>query len=294
MSHPPRRLEPAQVDGFWRDGYLVVDAGFDPAELRALRERLGQWVQASRAHPGSFGETVDGRPRFDVAESHRAERPALRRVDNPSDVDDGYARAAFDSPMTDMVADLVGPDVRFHHSKINLKQPGTETRVDWHQDFSYTPHTNDDVVTALLMLDDTDAENGCLMVVPGSHREGQKSLWLGERFTGKTDAAVTREARTRAVPVTGGAGSVCFMHTLLLHGSEPNRSSVARALFIAVYAAADAIPLAASPLPNQNQGRVVRGRPSRHARLNAGLVELPESYRAASFFEVQERSTPRS
>ena len=161
--------------------------------------------------------------------------------------------------------------------------------MDWHQDFSYTPHSNDHVVTALLMLDDMSEQNGCLMVAPGSHREGQKSLWRGGVFAGKVDDETAKAARARSRSITGRAGSVCLMHTKLLHGSEPNRSAGARALYICVYSAADAVPLARSPLPNRFEGRVVRGKASRVARVDPGTVELPPDYRAASFFEVQEK-----
>lgn len=282
-------MNTAQVDAFWRDGCLVVDNAVTDRQLTALRNALSGWVEESRGHPGAFGETIDGRARFDVAGSHCAGAPALRRVDNPPEIDAAYAEVAFDSVMVDMVNELIGPNLKFHHAKINLKQPGTETRVDWHQDFSYTPHTNDHVVTALLMLDDMREDNGCLMVTHGTHREGQKSLWKGEVFTGKVDDAEARAAAARAVPITGTAGSVCLMHTKLLHGSEPNRSTVPRGLYICVYSAADAWPLSPSPLPNRYEGRVVRGRPSRFARLDPGSVELPAAYRAASFFVVQEK-----
>ena len=97
-----------------------------------------------------------------------------------------------------MVADLVGPDVKFHHCKINLKLSGAKTEVSYHQDFAYTPHTNDDIVTALLFLDDIDEDNGCLTVVPGSHKGPVLSLFDGERFTG----AVARRRRE------AGAGAV--------------------------------------------------------------------------------------
>ena len=93
-----------------------------------------------------------------------------------------------DARTVDMVADLVGPDVKFHHCKINLKLPGAKTEVSYHQDFSYTPHTNDDIVTALLFLDDIDEGNGCLTVVPGSHKGPVLSLFEGERFTGAPEA----------------------------------------------------------------------------------------------------------
>jgi hypothetical protein len=77
-----------------------------------------------------------------------------------------------DARTVDMVADLVGPDVKFHHCKINLKLSGAKTEVSYHQDFAYTPHTNDDIVTALLFLDDIDEDNGCLTVVPARTRAG--------------------------------------------------------------------------------------------------------------------------
>ena len=51
-----------------------------------------------------------------------------------------------------MVADLIGPDVKLHHTKINSKLPGSATAVKWHQDFPFTPHSNDSLITALLMV----------------------------------------------------------------------------------------------------------------------------------------------
>ena len=196
-----------------------------------------------------------------------------------------------DSAMTDMVAALVGPDVKHHHCKINLKLPGSHTEVRYHQDFAYTPHTNDDVVTALLMLDDMTAENGCLMVVPGSHRGPMYSLFDGERFTGFIDSDEERKLREREEPILGRAGSVCLMHTRLAHGSESNRSAAPRGLYICVYSAADAVPIARNPMPNRNEGMIVRGRATRRARLSDAVIELPEQPVRASFFAVQEEAS---
>jgi ectoine hydroxylase-related dioxygenase (phytanoyl-CoA dioxygenase family) len=286
-----RRLRPAQVDDFWRRGYVVVEDAVTAAQLGRMRAALKRWVDESRSHHAPYGQTIDGRPRFDLQSTGGARVPLLRRVNNPPEIERIFAEVAFDGPFVDMVAELIGPDVRFHHAKLNLKQPGSETRVDWHQDFSYTPHSNDHVVTALVMLEGMSADNGCLMGVPGSHREGQKSLWRGGAFTGKVDEETARAATSRALPIVGPAGSACLMHTLLLHGSEPNLSPSPRTLYICVYSAADAVPLARSPLPNRFESRVVRGQPSRFARVDPGLVELPADYRAASFFEVQEKGS---
>ena len=280
-----------QVDEFWRNGVLVAEDAVDSGQLAGLREVLDGWVEESRAHDAPFGEpTADGRARFDVAPEHAADHPALRRVNNPSEIDDTYMEVMRDSAMTDMVAALIGPDVKHHHCKINLKLPGTHTEVRYHQDFAYTPHTNDDVVTALLMLDDMTPENGCLMVVPGSHRGPVYSLFEGERFTGFIAPDEERTLREREEPILGRAGSVCLMHTRLAHGSEPNRSTTPRGLYICVYSAADAFPIARNPMPNRNEGMVVRGRGTRLARLADAVIELPEQPVRASFFTVQEEA----
>ena len=169
MTETGKILSPAQQEIFWRDGYLVMDGAVDDATLAKLRRQMDDWGEESRGHTEPYGPpTVDDRPRFDMGEEHSAEQPALRRINNPCEVSEHFHAVMTDAPMVDMVADLIGPDVKYHHCKINSKLPGSETVVRYHQDFLYTPHTNDDVVTALLLLDDVDEENGCLMVVPGT------------------------------------------------------------------------------------------------------------------------------
>ena len=277
-----------QVERFWRDGYLMAEDALTAAQLAALRAAIEGWVQESRAHAAPFGpETIDGRPRFDMGEEHCAERPALRRVNNPSDISDAYMDVVRNAPVVDMVADLIGAHVKFHHCKINLKLPGSHTEVGYHQDFAYTPHTNDDIVTALMMLDDVTAENGCLMVAPGSHRGPLYTLFEGETFTGFIEAEVSANLKRDEVPVTGPAGAVCLMHTRLAHGSAANRSTRPRGLYICVYSAADTFPLARNPMANPNEGMIVRGRKTRVARLTEAMIELPEQPKTASFFTVQ-------
>jgi ectoine hydroxylase-related dioxygenase (phytanoyl-CoA dioxygenase family) len=257
----PTRLTPAQVADFRRDGFLVVPDAVTPAQLAAMRAEVAAWVEESRAHAAPFGRrpSTAGRAATWGAE-HSAERPALRRVNNPSDVSAAYRAVMEDAAVVDMVADLIGPDVKFHHCKINLKLPGARTEVAYHQDFAYTPHTNDDIVTALIFLDDIDERNGCLMVVPGSHL-GPVHLALRRRPLHRAVApAAEAEMKAASIPCPGPAGSVCLMHTKLLHGSQPNGSTASRGLYICVYTAADAMPIARNPMPNPNEGRTVRGR----------------------------------
>ena len=281
-------LTDRQVAEFWRDGVVTVPDAVNPTQLAALRADLDGWVEESRSHEEPWGKTLDGRPRFDVQPGHSAARPALRRVAAPSEVSNAHYEVMVDSAMVDMVAALIGPDVKVHHSKVNTKLPGSATEVEWHQDFPYTPHSNTDLVTALLMVDEVTEENGPLEVAPGSHDGPLHSLWHDGTFTGAIAPDVASALRRDSVRCTGDAGSVCLMHTKLAHGSAPNRSDRPRTLFICVYAAGDALPCGPSPVPTVHQGLFVRGFDSGRVRSVPYEVDMPELPIGASFFSQQE------
>ena len=283
-------LTDEQIGKFRRDGVLTVPNAVTSNQLAALRVDMDRWVEESRSHDGPYGETTDGRPRFDVQPGHSEDRPALRRVSAPTEVSVAHREVMADSAMVDMVADLIGPDVRLHHTKVNTKLPGATTEVQWHQDFPFTPHSNADLVTALLMVDEVTAENGPLEVVPGSHKGPIHSLWHDGVFTGAISHDAAAAMRDAAVPCTGPAGSVCLMHTRLAHASAFNRSNRARTLFICVYGAGDAVPCGPNPVPTVHQGLFVRGSDPGRVRTEDFEMDLPELPTGASFFTQQEAS----
>ena len=283
-------LTDEQVGTFRRDGVLTVPNAVTPDQLAALRADMDRWVEESRAHNGPYGETIDGRPRFDVQPGHSGDRPALRRVSAPTEVSAAHREVMANSAMVDMVADLIGPDVRLHHTKVNTKLPGAATEVQWHQDFPFTPHSNADLMTALLMVDEVTVENGPLEVVPGSHNGPIHSLWHDGVFTGSICPDAVAAMRDAAVSCTGSAGSVCLMHTRLAHASAPNRSDRSRTLFICVYGAGDAVPYGPSPVPTAHQGLFVRGSDPGRVRTGDFEMDLPEPPMGASFFTQQEAS----
>jgi ectoine hydroxylase-related dioxygenase (phytanoyl-CoA dioxygenase family) len=280
-------LTEAQRDAFARDGYLVVENAVDGDLLGALKADFAAWTAESLTHDGPYGETINNKPRFDLDPDHSPERSGLRRVNAPVEVSEAYYRAMAHSRMTRLVTDLIGPNVKFHHSKINAKLPGAKTEVKWHQDFLFTPHSNDDVVTALLMVDEVTDENGPLEVDPGSHRGPLHGLWHGGRFTGAVGEAVADAAAEKAVRCTGPAGAVCLMHTRLLHGSAPNLSDAPRTLFICVYSAEDARPLSPNPMPNRHEGLLVAGERTNRIRSVPFEMQAPELPATASFFDQQ-------
>ena len=204
----------------------------------------------------------------------------------PTEISEAYYDAMADSAMTDMVAALIGPNVKLHHTKINSKLPGAATKVRWHQDFAFTPHSNSDVVTALLMIDEVTRENGALEVLPGSHKGPIHSLWHDGTFTGAVAPGIEDELKRDARLCLGKAGSVCLMHTRLAHGSEPNLSAAPRTLFICVYSAGDAMACSPNPVPSEHMGLFVRGGDPHRIRGEAFDMPLPE-YPKTSFFAQQ-------
>ncbi len=284
----PNMLSSEQVDAFWRDGVVVAEDAVTPEQLAALRAVFDGWVEESRAHAEDYGETVDGRARFDLQPGHSPETPGLRRVQSPEEVSDVYAGVMREAATVDMVADLIGPNLRFHHGKVNSKLPGTATQVKFHQDFPFQPKSNDVIMTRLLFLDDVTLENGPLEVVPGSHRGPLYSHWHSGRFTGAVADDVTAEVAQKAVPCTGKAGSVCLMHSSLLHGSAPNLSDGPRTLYITTYYAEDAVELSPNALPSTLTHELVRGEVTGRIRCSSYEMQLPEIPEGTSFFAQQE------
>ncbi len=285
------RLTRAEIETFWSQGYVVASGGATAEQIAAMKTEVAAWVEESRGQPSNYGETVNGKARFDLEAGHSAASPRLRRVSNPCDISDVFLDVIRNAALVDMVADLIGPDVKFHHCKLNIKLARMDTHVGYHQDHPFDPHTNDDVVVTLLMLDDMTRDNGCTYVVPGSHRGERYTHYRDGRFVGEIPRQAVAEVERRAVPITGRAGDVCLMHTWMVHGGPPNRSDAPRALLICDYTAADAFPLTAPAVPGRYTGEVVRGEPSRVARLKPDRIELPPAYEDDSFFGVQGQET---
>ena len=276
-----------QKDQFWKDGVLVVENAVTQEQLESMRTEFADWVKESRQFDEDYGETLDKRARFDLEPGHTAVAPALRRVQSPEEISDVYANIMRNSHMVDAVAQLIGPSIKFHHGKVNSKLPGAATQVKFHQDFTFQPMTNDDMITALLFVDDVTLDNGPLEVVPGTHKGKLHSLWHDGIFTGAVADDVYEEYKDNTIKCTGTAGSVCLMHCRLLHGSAPNLSDKSRTLYIATYYAEDAIELSPNALPSTLTHELVRGEDSGRVRCTSYEMEIPEVPKDTSFFAQQ-------
>jgi ectoine hydroxylase-related dioxygenase (phytanoyl-CoA dioxygenase family) len=191
------------------------------------------------------------------------------------------------------MADLVGPDVKFHHSKLNFKWAKGGEEVKWHQDITYWPHTNYSPLTAGLYLYDCGPDQGPLMVVPGSHngelysQYDDEGHWVGCLSDGDVKAVPVETA----AELTGPAGSITIHNCRVVHGSRPNLADAGRPLLLNVYSAADAFPYTANPLPSTHAGDIVRGRPALWAQHDPRPCLVPPDWSAGytSLFALQQQ-----
>lgn len=280
-------LSQNQKKQFWTDGFLLVENAINDRQLKNLKKTFLDWVNESRNYKTDYGETMDGRPRFDLQPGHSSDVPGLRRIQSPEEISEVFADVMRNGRSVDMCAELIGQGIRFHHGKVNSKLPGTATKVNFHQDFPFEPMTNDDMITCLLFIDDVTLENGPLEVVPGTHKGPLYSHWHNGVFTGSVSDEILAEHEDKIIRCTGKAGSVCLMHASLLHGSAPNLSNKSRTLYISTYYAEDAIELSPNHLPSTLTHELVRGEASGRVRCSTYDMQLPEVPKGTSFFAQQ-------
>ncbi len=284
---------------FYREsGYLVVADVLDQPTLTRLREVVGGAIEGAR-------EVAAHTSMYDLEPGHRPDAPRVRRIKTPHRFFPEFEKLFRDPRVVGIVQKLLGPAVRLHGSKINLKAPRYGSPVEWHQDWAFYPHTNDDLLAVGVMMDDCTLENGPLMVVPGSHRGRIHDHHAGGYFCGAVDPAAIAAEIDRAVPLIGRGGSMSFHHVRLLHGSAQNLSDQPRALLLYEYAAADAWPImGVSDLADFN-ARIVAGEPTIEPRLTAVPVRMPlppalhqgsiyenQTDAARRYFAVAEEPTP--
>lgn len=255
LSRKPAVLTQEQREFYFENGYLLLERIVSEDWLERLRNVTAAFVEQSKSL--SKSDAV-----FDLEPDHTAERPRLRRLTSPVEQHPTYWEFASDSVLVDVAADLVGSDVKFHHSKLNFKWAEGGEEVKWHQDIQYWPHTNYSPLTIGLYMDDVGPEQGPLGVIPRSHNGDLFSLYDddGQWVGCLSDVDVARVGIDDAVYLMGPAGSVTVHNCRTVHGSKRNESDLGRPLLLNVYSAADAFTYTANPLPSRYSGAVVRGR----------------------------------
>jgi len=286
LSIPPTVLTQKQRESYFADGYLLLEKIVSDDWLARLRAVTDEMVDESRGITKS--DAV-----WDLEDGHGADDPMLRRLSSPNDKHPTYWAFASESILPDVVADLVGPNVKFHHSKLNFKWARGGEEVKWHQDIGFWPHTNYSPCTLGTYIYDCGPEQGPLGVIRGSHNEALYDQYndAGEWVGCLSDADSAALDLSRAVYLEGPAGSVTIHNCRTTHGSKPNLSERPRPLLLNVYAAADAFPYTQNPLRSKYDQCMVRGKPVRWAHHDPRPCLMPPDWSGgySSIFALQQQ-----
>ena len=207
VTREPTALQLAQMR---RDGFLVVRGFFD-AERTAL---LSRWTSELATAPEISG-------RHWVYHENSLTQPVRRviqRIENFCPFHAGFSSLVEHGELRRWAGALMGAPVVLFKDKINFKMPGG-AGFQAHQDqqAGWTKYAGM-FVTAMVSLDATTIENGCLELAPRRNGEGL----LGEEWTPLAEADLALQ------PVPTAAGDVIFFDSFVPHGSKPNLSNTAR------------------------------------------------------------------
>ena len=251
-----------------------------------MRAATARAIDASRSI--SVSDAV-----WDLETGHSAEEPKLRRLTSPNDYDDAYWEYASSTAISGILTDLIGPNIKFHHSKLNFKWAGGGEEVKWHQDIGFWPHTNFTPCTVGLYLEDCTDDQGPLGVIAKSHRGplfdqySDEGTWVGCL----SDDDVEKLDLSREVYLPGPAGSITIHNCRTVHGSRKNQSKSPRPLLLNAYAAADAMPYTVNPARSSKYDQhIICGSPARWARHDAGTCLIPPDWSGGytSIFSLQQ------
>ena len=262
-------LSRADIDRYNEQGVIVVPNVLSPAEVAELRRATDEMVERARGVAANDDT-------YDLEPGHTSAMPRVRRIKTPDKWHPAYAKMPRHPGIVAVLKDLWGPNVRYDLAKLNMKAAGFGSPVEWHQDWAFYPHTNDDLAAVGIMLDDFTADNGSMLVIPGSHTGKVYDHHAQGHFVGGIDPEASGIDFSKAVMCTGRAGSITVHHVRLVHGSSANVSGRPRRFLLHQYRAADAWPLIHVPTAWEPwTSQLVSGADTLEPRMAALPVRLP-------------------
>lgn len=279
-------LSQEQVQFYKDQGYLTLEGHLPSSVIEQAQDEIKHLCE----HARTISQSDD---LIDLEDSHTPENPRIRRIKRP-DLQSSF----FDQLMrSDLILgparDLIGANIRMHTTKLNMKKAEYGAPVQWHQDFAFYPHTNDDVLAIGIVFDDIGMENGPLQIFPGSHIGPILDHHDNGVFAGAVDLEKAGLNLNDAVALTGPAGTITIHHARVLHGSALNQSPRDRQMLFYEMMAADAFPVMGGMTKfesiEQYDQLMLCGTSTKEPRLTSVPVRIPQPQpdKAGSIYEIQ-------
>lgn len=279
-------LTAEQIAHYAEHGYLVLERHLPEDVIASIRSEIARFEDEARTMTAS-------NDRLDLEDTHTPETPRLRRIKLPHTISDVVRDLMYSDHILAPARDLIGPNLRLHTTKLNMKSAGYGAAVEWHQDYAFYPHTNDDILAIGVIIDDMGSENGPLMVYPGSHTGPVYDHHVDGVFAGAFLPEAVGLNPADAVELKGPAGSISIHHGRIVHGSALNRSDKPRRILFYEMMAADAFPIMGSMTKwdgiEDYNSRMLCGEPTLNPRLKDIPVRIPQPQPDVpiSIYEIQ-------
>jgi len=224
-------LSDAQIESYHENGYLVLESHLPSDIINSIRGEI------ARFEAEASGISVSNE-RLELEDGHTSEQPRVRRIRLPHTISDVMRKLMYSDHILAPARDLIGPDLRLHTTKLNMKSAQNGAAIEWHQDYAFYPHTNDDILAIGVIIDDMQSENGPKGPVYDHHVDG---VFAGAFLP--QDVGLNPDD---AVELAGPAGSISIHHGRIVHGSAQNTSDQSRRILFYEMMAADAFPIVGS------------------------------------------------
>lgn len=227
---PATTATDTQIDRYHEYGYAILHDALTPDEVAGINREA---VRLCRGELGEIDQPGSGAP---VTE-RESDDDVLRRylcIHHPHKLSEVIRRSMVHPRIADVLAQVIGPNVKSMQTMLFVKAEGKPGQP-WHQDEYFIPTRDRSLTAAWIALDDATVDNGCLWVLPGSHRRGvlyPDREQDDPRFDCSIEAYDFPYSESDAVPVEIPAGSAVLFNGYLLHRSLPNsgRNGFRRAL----------------------------------------------------------------
>ncbi|MDQ6419124.1 phytanoyl-CoA dioxygenase family protein [Paenibacillus sp. LHD-117] len=220
------------VEFYKENGYLLVREVFNQNEVEEMRQAVEKIIQRAARAKADHNHAWQG----DYLPPEQLKKLVLKGFHDVQYHDAAFMRAVIHPRMTAVLNGIIGPNVQLHHSKMLVKPPANGAAFPMHQDYPYFPHRDHSMLAASVHLDDADTENGCLCVIPGSHKQGSLPH-VGMHYLNHKEYPISS-----GTPCPAKAGDVLFFNYLTIHGSDVNKSERTRRNVLFQYRDASDLP----------------------------------------------------
>ena len=282
----PEILTQAQIDAYQDTGYLVLESHLPTDVIENIRAEVARFEDEARG-------LTQSNDRLELEDGHTSTQPRVRRIRLPHTISDVMRELMYSDHILAPARDLIGPDLRLHTTKLNMKSAENGAAIEWHQDYAFYPHTNDDILAIGVLIDDMESENGPLMVYPGTHKGPVYDHHVDGVFAGAFLPGDVGLNPADAVELKGPAGSISIHHGRIAHGSAENKSARSRRILFYEMMADDAFPINGSltkwdGMEDYNT-RMLCGTPTIAPRLKDIPIRIPQPQPDVpiSIYEIQ-------